>query len=289
MQPALSQQISKLERELDTVLFIRDHKGVQLTESGQKFRKHALFIIRQMQLARSDLGDIESDPKGTVSIGMNQANGNALAVPLYAAVERSYPNIKLDLYSGLSYAVLDWLGSGQVDISVSYEDASDQSNFRHTPLICEDLFFITSTTTELPDRTKIVENGCITFKDVSHFECMTTNPREALGHCIARYESETGIKLRKRQTFGQLMTSLEFVTQGHGHMIIPFSAFHHLLEHRNLQVFKIIEPDMVRNVNILTVHDRTLSHAASKVIEEIKKVTLELNTRGLWRGKVPAD
>ena len=59
-QPALSQQMQKLEDSLGTELFIRSNRGVQLTESGKILLKYADNIIRTYNKMLSDLNDQES-------------------------------------------------------------------------------------------------------------------------------------------------------------------------------------------------------------------------------------
>lgn len=51
-QPALSQQLCKLERELGVALFTRHHRGVSPTEAGLVMLDHARKILDQVEEAR---------------------------------------------------------------------------------------------------------------------------------------------------------------------------------------------------------------------------------------------
>ena len=51
-QPALSQQIAKLEKELGVPLFHRNSRGAILTEAGKEFTRRALQILQQLGLQR---------------------------------------------------------------------------------------------------------------------------------------------------------------------------------------------------------------------------------------------
>src|SRR5690606_42161277 len=45
-QPPLSQQIQQLERKLGVVLFIRDRRGVDLTDAGHALRREAMRVLQ---------------------------------------------------------------------------------------------------------------------------------------------------------------------------------------------------------------------------------------------------
>lgn len=51
-QSAITKQMLLLEEELETELFIRNNKGVQLTKSGEIFLKDALEIISKIEKVR---------------------------------------------------------------------------------------------------------------------------------------------------------------------------------------------------------------------------------------------
>ncbi|MEU9454198.1 LysR family transcriptional regulator [Streptomyces sp. NPDC048277] len=52
---AVSQQMGKLEREVDQQLLARNGRGVRLTDAGRLLAEHASRILSQVELAQSDL------------------------------------------------------------------------------------------------------------------------------------------------------------------------------------------------------------------------------------------
>ena len=54
-QPTLSRQISSLERELRTILFIREHNGVKLTVEGQEFYQRLKPIFMNLMKLVQDM------------------------------------------------------------------------------------------------------------------------------------------------------------------------------------------------------------------------------------------
>ena len=60
-QPALSQQIQKLEDSLGKQLFLRSNRGVKLTEAGEIVLKYADNIIRTYNKMLSELTEQENE------------------------------------------------------------------------------------------------------------------------------------------------------------------------------------------------------------------------------------
>ena len=51
-QPAISQQIARLERQLGTRLLVRDARGVTLTPAGEMLLRHAETVLAQLRPRR---------------------------------------------------------------------------------------------------------------------------------------------------------------------------------------------------------------------------------------------
>lgn len=280
-QPALSLQISKLEHELKTTLFIRDYRGVQLTEAGALFEAHVRTVLNQLDRALNDIAEIEGSPKGKVVVAMNQASINILAMPLSNIIELKYPDIELDLRTGLSYEVLDLLTNGEADMAVIYEDGEDNANIRRELLIKENLYFATAPNAHNENIDDIL------FSALPEHEVVTTSEKESLGHILSEYEKLTGITLRKRRPYGQLLTGLRFVCEGHCNMILPSSALYHLEETKQIKSLKIVEPEIFRNVYIATDMSRPIRNITLKIAELVRLCTQQEHEKNNWRGKLP--
>ena len=72
-QPALSQQISQLEREVGVKLLERTSRSVVLTPAGEAFQKRAGIAIEQLERAATDAGTIGRGEAGMLSLGFVSA------------------------------------------------------------------------------------------------------------------------------------------------------------------------------------------------------------------------
>lgn len=285
-QPSISQQISVLEHELKTTLFSRDVRGVYLTENGERFLAHARSILRQFDQAQAELHQSALSPAGKVSIGLTQPICNILAVPLVTLLEREYPDIELNIYTGYSSDLSKMMKSGDIDIAVSSHDESDSKNLRYDLFFRENIYLLAGKNRSFKFEDALLQQDAIRFQDLKSYEIMVTSRSDSLGYLIEQYEKETGHYLSKRQPYGQLMTTLRYVTEGHGMLITPSSSFFHLEKSGEVHALKIIEPELYRDVFLVSSIDRPLTNAMEMVIQQIRAITHRENISGHWRGSL---
>ncbi|MGB2131165.1 MAG: LysR family transcriptional regulator, partial [Marinobacterium sp.] len=191
-QPSISQQISVLEHELKTTLFSRDVRGVYLTENGERFLAHARSILRQLDQAQAELHQSVLAPAGKVSIGLTQPICNILAVPLVTLLEREYPDIELNIYTGYSSDLSKMMKSGDIDLAVSSHDESDSKNLRYDLFFRENIYLLAGKNRLFDFEDMLLQQEAIRFQDLQSYEIMITSRSDSLGYLIEQYEKETG-------------------------------------------------------------------------------------------------
>src|SRR5690554_2574647 len=67
-QPALSQQIRSLEREVGAPLFDRLTTGVELTPAGEVLRVHAERVVRELENAKLAVEEAAGAVRGELSV-----------------------------------------------------------------------------------------------------------------------------------------------------------------------------------------------------------------------------
>lgn len=121
-QPAVSRQVTQLERELGVTLFERTSQGILLTEAGQAF---ADFFERSTQEFESLTERMRSNAdavRGTVNIGCTEGWDLSSFYPqLSAALGESYPDLHLELSGYNQDTILHALERGRADVVITSE------------------------------------------------------------------------------------------------------------------------------------------------------------------------
>lgn len=96
-QPPLSQQIRKLEEELQIKLFVRTSRKVELTDAGKIFYEEARAVLERADAAMEKVEEIASGSSGSLSIGFNEAALNTVLPSAIKKFRETHPGVKLQL------------------------------------------------------------------------------------------------------------------------------------------------------------------------------------------------
>src|ERR1044072_1270819 len=96
-QPAVSQQIARLEAQTGVKLLDRQPKGIKLTPAGEALVRHTERILAQLAEAQAELTEIASSARGRPRIAPF-APAAATIVPLaVSAFRRRRPGVHVEL------------------------------------------------------------------------------------------------------------------------------------------------------------------------------------------------
>ena len=113
-QPALSQHIRKLERQLGLTLFERDRHGVELTPAGAALLDHAERILADIAAVDDELRDWAQGVRGVIRLGAARGVMTRLARVL-ARFCAEYPAVDVHLREETTAEMLADLYAGRLD------------------------------------------------------------------------------------------------------------------------------------------------------------------------------
>lgn len=116
-QSAVSQSVKTLERKLDTILFLRSTKHVQLTPEGEILFRHIEPAMHLIQRGEAQLMDAASTG-GQIRIGASDTICRYFLVPYLEKFHKAFPTAHIKVVNQTSVKCAELLQSGQVDLIV---------------------------------------------------------------------------------------------------------------------------------------------------------------------------
>ena len=117
-QPPLSSQMKALEEELDTVLFIRGKRHLQLTESGKLLYRHAKEILSLVNKTSEEIRAMGKGMRGKISIGLVEGSAPIIASSWIEKFLSNYNQVEFMVVDGNSDELIAKLRSGLIDMAV---------------------------------------------------------------------------------------------------------------------------------------------------------------------------
>jgi len=118
-QSALSQQIRKLEEELQCQLINRDNRRqVTVTPSGERFYRFVSDVLGEHRKLIDDLSEIKGLPKGRLKIAAPFTTLYHLFPGQFKSFMAQYSHVELTIYDRPQSKVLGLLKRGAIDIGV---------------------------------------------------------------------------------------------------------------------------------------------------------------------------
>ncbi|MDP6922764.1 MAG: LysR substrate-binding domain-containing protein, partial [Lutibacter sp.] len=126
-QPTLSMQIQKLEETLDTQLFVRNKKPIQLTDIGKKIAEQARIVVEES----NRINDIIDQQKGFIGgdfkVGIIPTVMPTLLPLFIKGFLRKYPEVNLIIEELTTEEILKKLNEGQLDVAIAATPLNEES------------------------------------------------------------------------------------------------------------------------------------------------------------------
>lgn len=140
-QPAISDQVTKLEKDYEVQLFDRHKRTVKLTNTGRKLLDITRKMFEMENEARELLSESQALKRGHLNIA---ADAPTHVVQLIGNFQQQYPGISISLSIGNSDEVMRQLLEYQADICV-IANAPTDSRFKSLKLRSDPLVAFVST------------------------------------------------------------------------------------------------------------------------------------------------
>ena len=218
-QPALSQQIAKLESILAVRLFERTKRRVVLTDAGRVFLNDALGILRQFEQAAAGAKRAAKGQIGRLTIGFVEASPFNVLPRLVSQLSRELPEVSLVLQEMVTDEQVEALRSRRIDVGL-LRPIFDERSFGTLPLFRENYVVA------LPAAHPLAQAETVALSALREERFIVT-PARKRRYVEGRFRAafrRAGFEPQIAQEVHQLHTMIGLVGGGLGVALVPHSV-----------------------------------------------------------------
>lgn len=248
-QPALSQLVRELERELDIRLFDRTTRRVELTAGGREFRNAALKLTHDLDLAVAGAKNLAARKQGRIVVAAPPFLASVILPRAIARMRSAHPGLQASILDVNTAAILEAVRSGKADYGFGTFSMSE-----------EDL-----------ERKKLARDSLILFCPLDHRFARRRKMRwsELEGEPLIALTPDSGIRLlvelgyeaariplRAAYQVSQISTALALAGARQGITILPSYVRSVAGPHR-LAAIQLHEPVISRDIELIRAGGRS--------------------------------
>jgi len=120
-QPAISQQIKRLEQQAGVRLIEREPKAIRLTPAGAALVRHTELILKQLADAEAELGELAAEARGRIRLAAFATAAGTFVPQAVAEFRRRRPNVDVQLSLVDPPQSIPALRRGELDVAITEE------------------------------------------------------------------------------------------------------------------------------------------------------------------------
>jgi LysR family transcriptional regulator, transcription activator of glutamate synthase operon len=258
-QPALSQQVRRLEDELGVPLVERTTRQVTITDAGRVLVARARRILAELDSARAELLAIRGLEAGHVTVGTMHTMGPIdVSLPLAIFHER-HPAIELTVEEHASEELAEMLRDDELDLAfLSVTERVESHGLGLHQLVSEELVVLLPTAHRLAGRrqlrlSELREEEFISYREGARLRELLVSAGRAAGfQPQIRLESNESPRIRR------------LVARGMGVAILPRSDA--AAPGADVAVVTLTDPPLSRDITLAWRQDRRHPPAVAEFI-----------------------
>lgn len=263
-QPAVSQSIKQLESQLNTTLFNRTHKGMELSvHGGEQIIKNVEKALELLDEAENKLMELKHTATGTIRIGASDTIFEYFLAEKLAEYHEKFPAVKFELLSDVSLKTVEQLKGNKCDIGFlnlpiqEDEEIVISSNVMHL----NDVFIANDRFIELKDRV-------IPLRVLEEYPMLLMDSSTVARKAITNFAHGMGVNFQPAIEVSSWDLMKRLVKKGMGIGCVPREyAQRELVEKQSLFEIKTDPALPVRSVGMAMPKGAPISYALREFIK----------------------
>ena len=216
-QPSLSQQIGKLEHELNTPLFHRLGRAVELTEEGQQLIPRAREILGAIEDIHTILTAASDSVTGPLRIGTVPTISQFMLPSIVKGFLVEFPDVDLVIHEDNRRQLIRQIADGEIDLAL-LSRIPDDSKISYQRLFEEDFLLV------LPRNHRLMKRKRIRINDLAQERFVLLDQGAGLPNLILEFFRAHEIEPKIACRSSQLVTVQSMVSAGLGISFVPNMA-----------------------------------------------------------------
>ncbi|KQL46866.1 LysR family transcriptional regulator [Brevibacillus choshinensis] len=262
-QPAVSQAIMQLERELDTRLFTRTSKGVFLTNEGSLLFAYANSAINFIRVGEEKILELKNLTTGELKIGVGDTISRYFLLPYLEEFHNRYPNITFKIVNGTTLEICALIKSGEVDIGICNFPIDDLGLELRPCMDVQDVFVC-------GDKFKSILSGPVSLDQVTQLPLIFLESKANSRKYVEDYILSKGIQISPDFELGSHHLLLEFAKINLGVACVTKEFSREYLDKGLLHEVQLLEEIPKRSIGVCFLKSVSLSAASTKFVELIE-------------------
>ncbi|MCI9282284.1 MAG: LysR family transcriptional regulator [Lachnospiraceae bacterium] len=117
-QPNVTRIMKLLETQLNCKLFIREARGISLTQEGERLYSHVEIAYQHLLNAQKEISRRDSLGCGTVEIGATETAIHLFLLEVLHDFKKEYPGVRIKIHNHTTPETVKHLVSGKLDFAV---------------------------------------------------------------------------------------------------------------------------------------------------------------------------
>jgi LysR family transcriptional regulator, hydrogen peroxide-inducible genes activator len=229
-QPAISQQVGRLEAELGRALFERHGRSISLTEAGEKLCQHARQIIALADDARRIVTD--DGQSGRITVAAIPTIAPYLLPEVLSTFRTTHPQAHVEVHEEVTASLLQRCSNGEIDLGLLALPA-ERKYLHFERLYDEELLLV------LPAQHDLAKARKVRLEDLQDEPFVLLDEAHCLSGDIRSFCLRKRFQPVATGRTTQLTTVQELVALGHGISLIPEMA--RRLDHDPRRVYRSLD------------------------------------------------
>lgn len=251
-QPAVSRRIQALEQRLNTALFDRLGKRLQLNAAGRALLPQAQQIMATWQDTQRQLETLSDQVSGELHLATSHHIGLHRLAPVLREFRQRYPEVQLNIQFEDSEVAHELVRESRIELAIATLPPEQPADLYSEIIWHDPLIFVGAQAYQA------------NLAELAAQPCVLPGPSTYTGRMVVSLFADQGLTLRPAMATNYLETIHMLVGVGLGWSMLPATM------QQTLARLEVDAPPLQRELGLVFHPQRVMSNAASAFIDVLR-------------------